>query len=286
MAAIKSPLRYPGGKSRALKQILPIIPKLFNEFREPFVGGASVFTAVKQKNPTANYWINDRNTDVYYFWLTLNEHSNELISTINNVKKNCEDGKVLYSRLKRSQVTGSFGRALRFYVLNRITYSGTVDSGGYSHEAFLKRFTQSKIDSLPLVAKLFSNVKITNENYESLLGKGGNNVFLFLDPPYWKPRKSSLYGKNGDLNKFFDHELFAQHVKECKYQWLITCDDSKKIRRLFSSFAYIYPWKLKYTGMHKSKAVLGKELFITNYELTKNKNKDRNIIPYYINGYE
>ena len=47
---VKSPLRFPGGKSRALKQILPIIPE-FKEYREPMVGGGSVFFALKQKFP-------------------------------------------------------------------------------------------------------------------------------------------------------------------------------------------------------------------------------------------
>ena len=42
---VKSPLRFPGGKSRALKQILPIIPE-FKEYREPMVGGGSVFFAL------------------------------------------------------------------------------------------------------------------------------------------------------------------------------------------------------------------------------------------------
>jgi len=51
---VKSPLRYPGGKSRALKHILPIIPK-FDEFREPFLGGGSVFLALKQKYPNKKY---------------------------------------------------------------------------------------------------------------------------------------------------------------------------------------------------------------------------------------
>lgn len=43
----KSPLRYPGGKSRALKQILPHVPLNISEFREPFVGGGSVFFAIR-----------------------------------------------------------------------------------------------------------------------------------------------------------------------------------------------------------------------------------------------
>ena len=44
---VKSPLRYPGGKSKAIKQIFSYVPK-FKEFREPFLGGGSVFFALKQ----------------------------------------------------------------------------------------------------------------------------------------------------------------------------------------------------------------------------------------------
>ena len=50
----KSPLRYPGGKSRALKQILPLIPVNMTEFREPFVGGGSVFFAIRSSFGTVS----------------------------------------------------------------------------------------------------------------------------------------------------------------------------------------------------------------------------------------
>ena len=55
---IKSPLRYSGGKSRVVKIIAPLIPE-FDEYREPFVGGGSVFVYLKQKYPNKKYWIND-----------------------------------------------------------------------------------------------------------------------------------------------------------------------------------------------------------------------------------
>ena len=63
MSKIKSPLRYPGGKSRAIKQILPQIPVNIREYREPFFGGGSVFFAVKQLfgQQIKTYWINDLN---------------------------------------------------------------------------------------------------------------------------------------------------------------------------------------------------------------------------------
>jgi len=52
---IKSPLRYPGGKSRAVKKISSLVPD-FKEYREPFVGGGSIFVYLKQKYPERKFW--------------------------------------------------------------------------------------------------------------------------------------------------------------------------------------------------------------------------------------
>lgn len=263
MTIITSPLRYPGGKAKALRKILPLIPEGFSEYREPFLGGGSVFIAFKQQNPNTLCRINDLNRDVYCFWRAMKENPNELIDAITQIKKVSRDGKSLHVKLARAKTSGVFGRGLRFYILNRITYSGTVDSGGYSSEAFEKRFTLSKIEKLRPLANLLRKVEITNESYESLLSKKGKNVFIFLDPPYWKSRNSRLYGRNGNLSRIFDHRQFAENVKKCEHKWLITCDDSTLIRELFS-FACIYPWEMRY-GMNK-KQIKGKELFITNCE--------------------
>ena len=42
--SLKTPLRYPGGKSRAVVKLLQFLPDLTQarEFREPFIGGGSV----------------------------------------------------------------------------------------------------------------------------------------------------------------------------------------------------------------------------------------------------
>jgi len=41
MKSLKTPLRYPGGKSRACTKMDPYFPDLrnYDEFREPFLGG-------------------------------------------------------------------------------------------------------------------------------------------------------------------------------------------------------------------------------------------------------
>jgi DNA adenine methylase len=264
LTELRSPLRYPGGKAKALRKILPLFPKGFSEYREPFLGGGSVFVSLRQQNPGISCIINDLNPDVYSFWQTLKKSPRELIDAITQFKKEAKDGRRLFSKLRQSAAQGIFERALRFYILNRITYSGTVDSGGYSAEAFEKRFTSSKIEALQPLSRLLRRVEITNAGYEDLLFKEGHGVFIFLDPPYWSARNSPLYGKNGAMNRFFDHEQFSENVRKCRHKWLITCDDSKVMRNLFS-FAHIYPWEMKYNGLNKKKAISGKELFITNY---------------------
>jgi DNA adenine methylase len=263
---IKTALRYPGGKSKAVRRIIPLFPQEFTEYREPFVGGGSVFIAAKQSNPDAVYKINDLNVDVYCFYYCLKQNPKILVSAVKEIKEKFQDGRTLFNILRNARPTGKVGKAVRYYILNRISYSGTVDCGGYSQEAFEKRFTLSKINQLDDLANLLTNVEIFNESYDKLLFQPGQNVFIFLDPPYWNARNSPLYGLNGNLNRSFDHEDFAKKIRECPHKWLMTCDDSKIIRDLFS-FAYIYPWELKYNGLNKKSAIMGKELFITNYKL-------------------
>jgi len=269
---IKSPLRYPGGKSKALNQILPLIPKDFAEFREPFVGGGSVFLAVKQRlKSNAIFRINDLNYDLYCFWIEAKNNFSELVKEISRIKEKNQNGREIfdfYTNIDKELT--DFEKAVRFFILNRITFSGTVDSGGYSQQAYEKRFTQSSINRIKLLSTILKDVHITHGDYENQLYQEGENVFIFLDPPYLEPTKSRLYGKNGHLHTSFDHKRFAKNMKECKHKWLITYDDSQEIRDLFD-FANIYEWELQY-GMNnykQEKAEKGHELFISNYELSQ-----------------
>lgn len=267
---IKSPLRYPGGKSRAVKKIIPLVPS-FNEYREPFIGGGSVFIELKQLFPHKNYWINDLNKDLYLFWFFSKTNIINLVQEIAKIKTSTINGRDLFESYKENNVCNTdFNRVVRFFVLNRITFSGTVDSGGYSEESFQKRFTSSSIERLENLSTILSNVKITNFDYQEVIEKGGEDVFIFLDPPYYSTTKSKLYGKKGDLHSNFDHKRFSDQMKKCKHKWLITYDDCDEVRDLFD-FANILPWSLQY-GMNnfkKEEIALGSELFISNYSLTE-----------------
>jgi DNA adenine methylase len=268
MTRFKSPLRYPGGKSRAIERMKFLLPADFDEYREPFVGGGSFFIYLKQQRPGLKIWINDLNPELYYFWKYAQIDSQELAREVMVIKKQRQNGQELFDELLNMDVSSlsEFERAVRFFVLNRITFSGVVESGGYSQLAFETRFTDSSIERVSRLSSLLDGIKITQLDYRQLLQDGDRSVFTFLDPPYFKATRSRLYGKNGILHTSFNHAEFAQEMKQCKHAWLITYDDSTEIRRNFV-YANIYEWQLQY-GMNnykQGKAEKGRELFITNY---------------------
>lgn len=263
---IKSPLRYPGGKSRSVDLISSIIPT-FDEFREPFLGGGSIFIYTKQRFPNKKYWINDLYFELFKFWEMSQKDVDALIDKVYEWRNQFPIGKELHKFLNENMNTfNDLERGAAFFIYNRITFSGTSLSGGFSESAFTGRFTNSSIQRLNQFAKVINGSKITNFDYEELVKREGENVFIFLDPPYYSATKSALYGKNGNMHKLFDHVQFAENMKNCKHKWLITYDDCEYIRKLFS-FANIIPWELMY-GMRNVKSgsdQIGKELFISNY---------------------
>ena len=263
---IKSPLRYPGGKSRAVRLISTLIPD-FDEFREPFVGGGSVFIHVKQRFPDKKFWINDLYFELYKFWEVTQKNVDTLIQQIYAWRKQFPIGKEMHRFLNENlENFDDLERAAAFFIYNRITFSGTTLSGGYSEAAFNERFTESSIQRLNAFADVINGSMITNLDYEEVVKAKGKNVFMFLDPPYYSATKSALYGRKGSLHKSFDHEKFAKIMKECHHKWLITYDDSEYIRDLFS-FANIISWSLTY-GMRnvaETSNQVGRELFISNW---------------------
>jgi len=283
MSQIKSPLRYPGGKSKVLKEIIPHIPPDIKEYREPFVGGGSIFLAVKQKfgDQINRYWINDFNFDLYCFWLFAQTEIESFVKEVEEFKKKYRNGRELFNYFVHKDLKLSkFERAVRFFVLNRISFSGIVDAGGYSQQAFELRFTDSSIDRLRKISAPLSSVHITCEGYEKLLFEDGEDVFIYLDPPYLSATKSKLYGFKGNLHTAFDHEQFAENMRKCPHRWLITYDNSPEIRKLFS-FANITEWTVQY-GMNNYKqenSAIGQELIVRNYEIPTINSPDSFLAP-------
>ena len=270
---IKSPLRYPGGKSRAIKFLYQYFPNDFKIYKEPFFGGGSVGIYIAQITKNTKIYANDLNYELYCFWHSLKMHPNKLIEGIIELKNKFKIGKELYDFIlyRRDFNLSTLERGIDFFILNRITFSGIVDSGGFSQKAYESRFTISSIDRLKNSHKIIKNFNFSCDNFFDFVDSNSSNqkdTFIFLDPPYYSSVKSKLYGKKGILHSNFNHEKFRDYLYKIKSKFLLTYDNCDYIRELYKDF-YTLEWDLQY-GMNnykQKKADIGKELLISNYDL-------------------
>lgn len=267
-------LRFPGGKSKVIKNILnKYIPLDYTEYYEPFVGGGSVALWEKQKFPYGVFHINDLNYNLYCFWKILQNEPLGLISTIENIRiennpNDIEQGRKLLTEMQELLECFEFGRAVAFYVLNKISFSGLTEHGSLSKDAYRKTFNIGNIQKLWEVSALIDGFEITNLDYEEAIKNATEYDFIFLDPPY--DVKDNLYGKDGELHKSFDHRRFFEVISKSKARWMITYNDNETLRDWYKDFniheevyRYCMAFKTDENGVKHTR--LKTELVITNY---------------------
>ena len=124
--------------------------------------------------------------EVYYFWKQVRDNGSNLVEVLTETYTTTTDGRVLFAKLTQAkdqlnqnrELLCEFQRVVCFFVLNRITFSGVVDSGGYSQSAYEKRFTESSIERAKNISPHLSGVKITNGDYTDALFQDGDDVFI------------------------------------------------------------------------------------------------------------
>ncbi len=154
MKALKTPLRYPGGKSRATKYLLPRFPEGIKEYRETFLGGGSVAIAFSKENPDIPVWVNDLYEPLYNFWCELRDNSVELSRRLVELKSRYPDqGSARGLFIEAKELVNDYdqsnlSRAIAFYVINKCSFSGLTESSSFSRQASDNNFTMSGINKL------------------------------------------------------------------------------------------------------------------------------------------
>jgi len=278
--SLKTPLRYPGGKSKAVKTLSQWYPKIISEYREPFIGGGSIAIDITKANPDIPIWINDLYVPLYNFWVQLRDNGDELSERVREEKQNTLDegdrdkvtakAKELFNQYKEEiDKYTNLEKAVAFFIINKCSYSGLTENSTFSPTASNSNFSLVGADKLKEFSKLIKNWKITNINYSEVMGAdGSDDTFVFLDPPY--DIKDFLYGKNREMHKSFDHNLFAENVYKCKHKFMITYNVNIRLMQLYAQYELNF-WNLRYSMVHRgdkgTEDNVKQELLVTNYNI-------------------
>ena len=274
---LKTPLRYPGGKSRACAKMESYFPDLskYKEYREPFLGGGSVAIYVTKKFPNLKVSVTDLYEPLVNFWQVLQRDGNTLSTALANLKNKYSDqesARNLFDDAKElvnDQEYATIDRAIAFYVVNKCSFSGLTESSSFSKQASDSNFSIRGIEKLSEYSKLISNWNININSYENSLDDK-DDVFLYMDPPY--EIKDNLYGKQGKLHKHFDHDKFASDCNSSEMDMLVSYNSDQLVKDRFQSskwnageFDLTYTMRSVGTYMRDQKD--RKELMLFNYDL-------------------
>ena len=238
MKSHKTPLRYPGGKSRACEKMARYLPDLrdYKEFREPFLGGGSFAIYIAKKYPHLNVWVNDLYEPLVNFWQQLQmfgvEMKNQLID-YKSTHNNPESARELFLNAKdwvNDKTKSNFDRAVAFYIVNKCSFSGLTESSSFSAKASVSNFSLRGIMKLDGYQDIIKNWKISNYSFDFMMD-APKGTFYYLDPPY--DIKDNLYGKKGSMHKGFDHDFFAKTANACNSDCLISYNADQLVRDRF-----------------------------------------------------
>ena len=244
----KSPLRYPGGKTRAIKILDKYIETYFKGRKRvlsPFFGGGSFEIHLQGKG----YEVlgNDLFKPLYEFWSSAKTDSKKLAETVKNMMPITKEK--FCSLRKEENIT-----AAAYYCINRCSFSGSTFCGGYSAQAAVGRLNDLSLETLKRVnlSKIaFSNkdcITFLKENVEDI------NTFIYADPPYYI--ESYIYGKDGDLHQAFDHGAFALYLKT-RSDWILSYNDCEYIRELYKDSRIIKEaWSYGMNASKKSSEII------------------------------
>lgn len=263
-------MRYPGGKSRAVKVIKDFIPEDIDKLASPFLGGGSV------ELHYANNGVDVRAYDLFeplcWFWKALLTEPESLADKSDSyrgyngfVKQGSElrglskeDFHSLKEMLSK-QSSYSLEAAAAFYALNRSSFSGETLSGGYSNQAAHVRFTDSSIDRVRDFD--VSNFTVQNKSFEESI-KENDDAFLYCDPPYLLEKGNNLYGKSGNMHKGFDHEKLRDILTK-RGDWVLSYNDSEAVRELYSNHEIVpVSWSYGMKNVNKKKMGKSSEILI------------------------
>ena len=275
MKSLKTPLRYPGGKSRALSKLLQYIPDLkgYKEYREPFLGGGSVALEMTKRYPHLQIWVNDLYEPLTNFWKTLQDDGYKMYKRLQELKSRYPDqgsARGLFLEAKEIVNDNSVSplyRACAFYVINKCSFSGLTESSSFSRQASDSNFSMRGIEKLQGYTALIQNWKITNGRYQFLL-TDERDVFTYLDPPY--DIGSNLYGRKGDMHKSFDHDAFATVCDRFIGPQCISYNSSALIKERFQGWTvgeFAHTYTMRSVGSYNTDQASRKELILTNYEV-------------------
>lgn len=261
-------LKWAGGKTQLLDELLKRSPKEYNVYFEPFIGGGALFFALAPIEAV----IADINDDLVNTYAVVRDSPEELLEALSAYKN---DKEFYYSvRSQEKNNLSEIDRAARLIYLNRTCFNGLyrVNKSGQFNVPFANyknpNFVQTK--RIKTASDILQKVEIYHAGFEKVLVEAKRGDFIYLDPPYY-PKDVYSDFKRYNKEQFYqnDHERLAElynNLTERGCYVMLSNSDTPFTRELYKNWRVDTVYAKRLINKDASKRGEVTEIIVTNYD--------------------
>jgi DNA adenine methylase len=270
-------VKWAGGKRQIITSLEGHLPKKFNTYFEPFLGGGALLFHLLNQSPNLKCSISDLNSDLILAYITIRDKVEQLIESLEKHSgKYSADQREYYYSVRESAPKNQIEKVSRLLFLNKTCFNGLyrVNSKGQFNVP-LGRYTNPSIvnkENLISVSKILQskNIAIRCKDFAAILDEAKKDDFVYFDPPYQPVSKTANFTSYTKCEfTYKDLERLADlcqklDKKDCKV--LLSNSNTKEVKKLFSS-----KWKIveilanRAINSNSKKRTGHSELLIKNY---------------------
>lgn len=211
-------IKYPGGKRQLIDELKKRMPKKYNRYFEPFIGGGALFFELKPENA----FINDYNNELTNLYTVVRDNPSELIDAMGKHNNEVDyyyairawdRDEELFKKLTNIE------RAGRFVFLNKTGFNGLyrVNSKGQNNVPFGRYKNPNYYDreNIQACSDLLKNTEISNGDFDIIRKKIKKDDFIYFDPPYVPLTATSSF--TGYTEKGFEKDMQLRLRNLCDY---------------------------------------------------------------------
>lgn len=247
MGKTRSPLRYPGGKSKIYKNIRNLIESREYADRiyvEPYAGGFGVGIALLEDGVIHNAIMNDLDPHIFHFWDAVLNETDALVDLIRNTEitlNERERQRQIYYDSDSNPLLDAFATLF----LNRVNYSGVLFAGpigGNRQESAYPlncRFNKENIIArINLVASFRENIQLFHEDACVLIPRIVDDhihrYFFNIDPPYVLKGKSLYSAYYTEAMHRNLEQVIRENLQDTP--WIVTYDNCELIHEIYGNY--------------------------------------------------
>jgi len=180
----KPPLKWAGGKSQLLTQLVPHFPVHFDRLIEPFLGGAAVTLCLK---PSVRALLNDSNDELINLYQVIRDEPRSLMTALNRLSESYSEE--FYYKVRADQPQSPIDIAARTIFLNKTGYNGLYRQNrrGLFNVPFGKRTACPalySVENIFAVSQRLESAELRLGDFACVIDEAGKGDFVYCDPPY------------------------------------------------------------------------------------------------------